>query len=189
MSARTLESARELTEKYLKTHDVAAMNIGGGKNILKNWLNVALGDHCDIHWNLQSKLLFCSDDVFDFIYSECCWEHLPYKISVQSLQECYRILKPGGVIRISIPDLDYIFKLYAEGDDAGFGTVCKLVNACFYGSGHQYMYNYHDLSSLLYEVGFGEVIREEYSKSKHSTLSNQETRKQNQEFLIVEATK
>ncbi len=53
------------------------------------------------------------------------------------------------------------------------------------------MYNYDELSGLLQSAAFDaeKITREEYRTSKHEMLSNLETRKLNQRFLIVEATK
>jgi predicted SAM-dependent methyltransferase len=46
------------------------------------------------------------DDTFDFIYSEHVLEHMFLDEAFDLLQECQRILKPNGVIRIVVPDPD-----------------------------------------------------------------------------------
>jgi predicted SAM-dependent methyltransferase len=46
------------------------------------------------------------DETFDFIYSEHVLEHLFMDESLSLLEECCRILKPSGVIRIVVPDPD-----------------------------------------------------------------------------------
>src|SRR3989304_3714321 len=73
-----------------------------------------LSEHHFVHHDLTYGLPL-SDGVADFVYSSHFLEHLSRKDAVQLLRESYRILKPGGTLRISVPDLEYAVLLYTVG--------------------------------------------------------------------------
>jgi hypothetical protein len=54
----------------------------------------------------------------DAVYHAHLLEHLPRRDSVPFLEECYRILRPGGVIRVVVPDLRKLAKQYLDDLDA-----------------------------------------------------------------------
>jgi predicted SAM-dependent methyltransferase len=58
------------------------------------------------------------DNTFDFIFSEHFFEHLFLDEAIDLLQECYRILKPNGVVRIVVPDAD--LRTYEQPETLGF---------------------------------------------------------------------
>jgi predicted SAM-dependent methyltransferase len=58
--------------------------------------------------------------VFDGIFTEHTLEHLSYQEVAGVLTECLRILKPGGRIRIIVPDLSVFVENYAQKNDAWF---------------------------------------------------------------------
>jgi SAM-dependent methyltransferase len=62
-------------------------------------------DFRNFYYQSGDKLDF-EDNTFDFVYSEHFFEHLFLEEAFELLKECYRILKPNGVIRISVPDAD-----------------------------------------------------------------------------------
>src|SRR5262249_38158369 len=41
-------------------------------------------------------------------------EHFPKHEALSFSQECYRVLKPGGIIRVAVPDLERIARLYLQ---------------------------------------------------------------------------
>ena len=51
-------------------------------------------------------------ETFDAVYGSHVLEHLEPEAGAQLLQECFRVLKPGGAVRIVVPDLEMIAKLY-----------------------------------------------------------------------------
>ena len=46
------------------------------------------------------------DNSFDFVFSEHFFEHLWFDEAVALMEECRRILRPGGVLRTTVPDAD-----------------------------------------------------------------------------------
>lgn len=66
--------------------------------------------------NLHRKLPF-PDISIDAIYASHVWEHLYYNDALLALKECYRVCKPGGYVRIAVPDLYDCCKSYLDSDN------------------------------------------------------------------------
>jgi SAM-dependent methyltransferase len=64
-------------------------------------------------WNLARGIPF-SNDSFDVVYHSHFLEHLSKDHALKFLQDCYRVCKPNGIIRIVVPDLQYIIKRYMD---------------------------------------------------------------------------
>lgn len=91
------------------------LNIGCGRRFHADWVNVDLvpSDEsvqaCDI-----SKGLPFDDGHFDAVYHSHVLEHLSPDAGRSLLTECWRVLKPGGVVRVVVPDLEQIASLYLQ---------------------------------------------------------------------------
>ena len=116
------------------------------------------------------------DGSVDAIYVGQVIEHLnPLHEAPQFLRECHRMLKPGGVIRLTTPDLDKILKAYIYGtmsefsdefpefyegaapaDQLSYILFGSAGSACTWDNyeGHMHMYNHDSMSRLLLEAGF-----------------------------------
>jgi SAM-dependent methyltransferase len=64
-----------------------------------------------IRWNLARGVPFPAD-TFDVVYHSHFFEHLPRPAAKTFLAECRRVLKPGGVLRMVLPDLEAIVLMY-----------------------------------------------------------------------------
>ena len=84
--------------------------------------------------NLLGPLPF-EDSAAELVYSSHFLEHIPRDQVAPFLQECWRILKPGGVLRIVVPDLENLCRTYlyhrdqGEHDKADF-VVLELLDQC-----------------------------------------------------------
>ncbi|HWA99314.1 MAG TPA: methyltransferase domain-containing protein [Pirellulales bacterium] len=80
------------------------------------WIRV---DWRDADFNIDlvrsPKLPFRSQSK-DLIYSAHLIEHLPHETLLELLRECYRVLRPGGHIRLECPDAEKLFNLYRSAD-------------------------------------------------------------------------
>ena len=91
------------------------LNVGCGQRFHADWVNVDLMpvdkavQSCDI-----SKGLPFDDGQFDAVYHSHVLEHLEPDAGRDLLTECLRVLKPGGVVRIVVPDLEQIASLYLQ---------------------------------------------------------------------------
>jgi SAM-dependent methyltransferase len=104
-----LERRRQLIDSYLRQHAVRKLQIGAGENPLAGWLNTDLEpvSSAIIHLDALEPFPF-ADKLFDHIFSEHMIEHIPYRGGLSMLNECFRVLKPGGRIRIATPNIEQI---------------------------------------------------------------------------------
>ena len=79
----------------------------------ENWVNVDFlpAGKCVRRTNLLQKLPF-SENSFDMVYSSHFIEHIPLYLVPNFIRQCYRILRPGGIIRLVTPDLENICREY-----------------------------------------------------------------------------
>ncbi len=97
-----------------------------------------------------------ADGVADTVYSSHMLEHLSRENARRFLRECRRVLKPGGWLRISIPDLAKLTDDYLrDGDGDRFVSRLMLSHG---RRGHKWMYDERSLKLLLLDVGFDEVV-------------------------------
>lgn len=118
-----------------------------------------------IHHDLQAGLPF-SDNCIPAIYSSHFFEHIVRPNAEQLIKECYRVLKPGGKIRICVPSLDEeaekmrnALRAYESGD---INPMQRFVTNHEHGfisefSTHKWMYSGNDLCQLLTQSGFSNV--------------------------------
>jgi len=89
------------------------LNLGCGNVYNQKWTNVDLyktGKNV-VYADLRKKLPF-KTKYFDAVYCSHILEHFESEDAIKFGKEVYRILKPGGVIRIVVPDLEKIASLY-----------------------------------------------------------------------------
>ena len=97
------------------TKSLKLLNLGCGNNFHPKWTNIdftATGTDVIAHNLLQG--VPCDNESFDVIYHSHVLEHFPKNKAQNFINECFRVLKPGGLIRIAVPDLEQIAKLYLE---------------------------------------------------------------------------
>jgi ubiquinone/menaquinone biosynthesis C-methylase UbiE len=166
-----------------------------------------------LYMDLNKPWKFKSNTV-DIVYASHVFEHLTLVAANLFITESYRVLKPGGVIRIVVPDLyklskEYILKyeigqqdaaseflyclnLHQEGayrSDRNF--LVKLLNL-LQGHPHQhkYMYDNFSLKKIILDAGFIDILECSYGVSNSiSEISDVESTKEGVPSIYVEATK
>jgi len=92
------------------------LHIGCARHHLDGWINADYKnprDSCDIDFDATKEFPYDNESI-DYIFSEHMIEHVSYFEGCYMIKECYRVLKPGGKIRISTPDLKFLIELYNE---------------------------------------------------------------------------
>ncbi len=91
------------------------LNLGCGRRYHRDWINVDFRSTGPgvLAIDLGGRLPF-GDDEFDSVYHSHLLEHLPKRKAPLFLKECFRILKPGGILRVVVPDLEKICRLYLQ---------------------------------------------------------------------------
>jgi predicted SAM-dependent methyltransferase len=172
------------------------LNLGCGPNALAGWINIDSVAHpgVDCVADLREPLAF--QDVA-FIYAEHFIEHLPYDDALSLMRECRRVLRVDGVLRLSTPNLDWVWashyrRTFEKEEHELLG--CFWMNLAFHGWGHQFLWNYATLRATLLDAGFGTVVRTAYGESAHPDLRGIERHEVSADFeglshiLIVEAS-
>lgn len=65
-------------------------------------------------WDLRKLPLPFPDNTYDLIYMSHILEHIPWFRTVPTLKELRRILVPGGIIEIWVPDIDKLIAAYHD---------------------------------------------------------------------------
>jgi predicted SAM-dependent methyltransferase len=139
----------------------------GGKYPKEGWevLDAIPAPHVD-HVGDASDLAAFPDDTFAEVYASHVLEHFDYKDEmIEVLREWRRVLKPGGTLYVSVPDLERLCRLYLQ---PGLKPAERYrVMRTMFG-GHLDDYDYHmagiDESYLGYCIqtaGFTEIRRVE----------------------------
>ncbi|MDE5560241.1 MAG: methyltransferase domain-containing protein [Bacteroidaceae bacterium] len=94
--------------EYFCGEGTKALQIGCGTNLLAGWLNTDINPvKGAMYLNAARKFPLC-DNSLDCIFSEHQMEHLSYYDGKTMLEECFRTLKSGGTLRITMPSLEFL---------------------------------------------------------------------------------
>lgn len=193
------------------------LHIGCEYTLMDGWINA---DNV-IPYNLSDKdkarvfmmdasLKFpFEDNSLDYIYSEHLIEHLFYSGFVNYINESYRCLKPGGVIRTACPKLEFYIDLYLHpelykdylknhyerfnyrmirewgGADNIPPVFC--INDNFKMWGHKILYDVPTLMKMFERAGFKDIKECKYGISEHPDLNDLEhDNKRGREFNMLE---
>jgi predicted SAM-dependent methyltransferase len=91
------------------------LNIGCGSRYNPQWVNIDAdspqNNNDVLKVDLKKGIPF-ADESFNLVYHSHFLEHLPKEKADFILQECYRVLRPNGIIRVVVPDLETLVKNY-----------------------------------------------------------------------------
>jgi predicted SAM-dependent methyltransferase len=89
------------------------LNLGCGSRFHQEWTNVDFTSTREgvITQNLTQGIPF-PDNFFDVVYHSHLLEHFAKAQAESFLNECYRVLRPQGILRVVIPDLEQIARMY-----------------------------------------------------------------------------
>lgn len=112
------------------------------------------------------------------IFGEHFLEHLDVDEGLACLVECRRALASDGILRISTPNLDWVFLThYRHGRwpaDQDAVSDCFQLNRAFHGWGHRFLYNRPALEGILRTAGFAEISWHRYGESDVPELAGLE---------------
>tara|TARA_Y100001958_G_scaffold141725_1_gene117352 strand:- start:419 stop:1099 length:681 start_codon:yes stop_codon:yes gene_type:complete len=201
------------------------LNLGDSRKVPKGWIFIdyslasriasipILGwivKHLKIFNNERPSNLFIHDltkplpwpdNSVDIIYSSHCIEHLNKDDGFNLLKECKRVLKPGGIIRIVVPDFRYIVDNYLEGkiNSADFIEALDVLNydgssfikkfySFYFSYPHKAMYDHDTLSDIFRSIDLTPTIKR-YNDSKIPDIHKVEIRHRCNNAVILEAIK
>lgn len=177
-----------VVRNYLRSHSAHMLNLGAGPHTYSGWLTAdAFKAEADIYMNVTSRFPF-PDQTFDVIYSEHMIEHIYIDKIPFLLSEIYRCLKPGGIFRVTTPDLEIHARQYVSKNDEFFQPIIKkytsrwntqknkywlvrsnggafMTRAVQRFYRHRWMYDFDTLSSCLFELGFSRCEKQSFGQS------------------------
>ena len=157
-------------------NDIDRINLGcGPHHRLEGWLNADLRPFPGVDHVMDATESWpFADGSLCYVYGEHFLEHLSIDQTLDLLGHAGRALRPGGRIRLSTPNLEWVVATHFCLDDAtdpGRRRQETLkVNRAFYGWGHQFLWSRELLEHVLLGTGFAAVDFFAYGESDDPNL-------------------
>jgi predicted SAM-dependent methyltransferase len=196
---------------------VDSIHVGCGDRFVKGWLNVGLFPENRVPYGCVlekegalvlnfdvTRGLPVSEGQITHVYASHFMEHLTFADGVQFLERCRRMMKSGGIIRLTFPDLELWIRKYAENDTGFFEkyrsiylkdgqarTKGQVFMSQVHGFGHQWNYDFEGMRGILEKAGFSEVVRKRPFESLIPAIESLEPRDEGRllETVYIEARK
>jgi predicted SAM-dependent methyltransferase len=147
--------------------DGIRLHLGCGKRYLPGYVHIDVADYPHIdHRHDIRHLSMCADNSADVIYSCGAFEYLDRQEAVAVLGEWRRVLRPGGLLRMSVPDFEGIVEVYLQNgrdlDGKGimgplFGRIEVETPAGSAVLHHKTVYDLGSLRKLLEDCDFRNI--------------------------------
>lgn len=180
-------------------------------------LNILSKKHYDVDWadhihkilihDVSKKLPFDNGSI-DYIYSSHLIEHLNKEKGEKLIQECFRVLKKGGLFRLVVPDLELLANDYIKeindtqnskdnidvlmserfldrlnmSEKTKIPFIIKILHP-----EHKWMYDQFSLTALLTSCGFTAIRKMSYKEGNCPDIELLDNRPE--ESLYLEALK
>lgn len=159
------------------------LNLGGGPNPVRGWSNMDTCYPVRVDERYQGEALVCwdmadipwpfTDHYFDGIVANHSLQCLTHDQILPCLHECRRVLKPGGVLRILVPDVLGAFHAYEGGEHhmgdpnwPGFAAIAedwdldtKFAHYLTWGGSNRSCFTEWSLAERLDAAGFEHAVR------------------------------
>ena len=150
------------------------LHLGCGDRFIPGFLHVDIRPfpHVDVVTPLDELDMF-GDNTTTLLYASHVLEHFPRHQIPVVLGEWRRVLRPGGILSVSVPDFEQLIKVYeiAGRDlDAVLGPLVGRQDHPF--NFHYMVFDRRKLTSLLREAGFIEVRPWDWSRTEHAHVDD-----------------
>lgn len=173
----------DLSPQFKKFH------LGCGTIFIRNYLNVGWWHHLGestLYANPNGiadtylynhdlvKGIPAADNSLEVVYHSHLLEHLSNVEGIEFIGACYRVLQPGGIMRILVPDLELWSKKYISNDQfffdeyrrvgladdkALYPTNGAIFMGMLHNHGHKMGYDFETLKHILEQTGFHRIRR------------------------------
>ncbi|MCA0382639.1 MAG: methyltransferase domain-containing protein [Bacteroidetes bacterium] len=91
------------------------LNLGCGQRFHPDWMNIDFVSHApEVMAHDLTTGIPVPDNRADAVYHSHVLEHFSKSNGAAFIQECFRVLKPGGVLRVVVPDLEALALQYVQ---------------------------------------------------------------------------
>jgi len=196
--------------------NIDRLHVGCGNILVPGWLNLTFEKREEygrikkvtgawwLNFNALDSLPVADESV-QYLAASHFIEHLDFNAGLRFTREAFRVMKKGGVIHLSCPDLElyashYIHRNRSFFDDPRIRVVCTFKNAetCgeifiakAYDSGgaHRWFYDAESLIHILTQAGFVQACRVSRLESDIADIGKIELAEREIETVYVEARK
>ena len=151
------------------------INLGcGWRNFGKDWIHIDGGDYP----HLDSKDIFnlpYEDNSIDLIYASHIIEYFDREEIISILSKWKNKLKPGGILRLAVPNFHSMVRLYLESNIPLYKFLGQLYGKMNMGDKtiyHKTVYDMYSIKNILQNIGFKDVCKFEWRDTEHSDIDD-----------------
>jgi len=182
---------------YLQSHSIRKLQLGAGGNDSTGWLNTDIEPTSNEVYLDATKRYPFPDGSFQYVFSEHVIEHVPLEAGLAMLKECYRVLIPGGKLRVVTPNLTKFVQLLTGSADVDAQkfiaaklrlhgwpespvTGAYILNRQVREWGHQFLYDSATLRKSLELAGFKQITEYRVDEKTDAVFREAEMRTRNE---------
>lgn len=156
-----------------KTSDLLLLHVGCGDRYIEGFIHIDIRPlpHVD-YVASANKLDMFSDNSVDLIYACHVLEHFGRHDIQKVLKEWHRVLKPGGILRVCVPDFDATVEVYQLYKNLELITGLLYGRQDYLGNTHSVVFNYESLFHQLVEAGFKNIGKYNWRDTDHSVIDD-----------------
>jgi glycosyltransferase involved in cell wall biosynthesis/predicted SAM-dependent methyltransferase len=173
-------TAGKRLERHCHRRSGLLLNVGCGNLIERGWINIDIGPYPGAFYFDALDPFPVADLSVRHIHCEHFFDYFSFGDAIQFLNECYRVLEPGGFVRIIVADLEHYIQAYTADDNEFFdrlayhgGAVDRLetkamvCNQSFRDVGHNFSWDHETLEYVSQQIGF------RYERSSHNKVAEE----------------
>lgn len=156
----------------MESNPIVRLNIGSGQKVMPGFLNLDAQTFPGVTQIEDARHLPFETGTVDYVYACHILEHFGRWETEAVLGEWVRVLKPGGLIRVSVPDFDAVvrhYRTHGRIDDV-MGLLCGGQRNSY--DHHGCVFNEDRLHTLLRAAGLTWVRRYDWRATEHANVDD-----------------